>query len=330
MKIFSAFLAVLATGSTLVAASNHDSRALTSRHSRIAQRELPKRDVAKRCRQRKPANNTDTDAAKEVQAQKDQAAQKAQQEKEQQAKAQQEKDQKAADDKKNQNDNKQTLSSSAPSGSCGNSGATKETTKTSGPNGNIDYFNCGINAGGWTPPVITVNDIVTADLGSAAKSNGSPFKACSQFIGLFEKYAGQHNIPAIMIASFAMQESSCNPNTVGGAGEQGLMQLTHEKCGGAPGGNCRDPEFNIATGTRYFADTLKNNGGNLLVSIGQYNGWFPKMTFAQATAAGNTGCCRCQNNLDYLHQFLNGWCQNINAYDNNNRLGKYFNLDKCN
>ena len=30
-----------------------------------------------------------------------------------------------------------------------------------------------------------------------------------------------------------------------------------------------------------------------------------------------------------LHQFLNGWCQNINAYNNNFRLGRYFNLDRC-
>lgn len=65
--------------------------------------------------------------------------------------------------------------------------------------------------------------------------------ACTKFVHLFEKYGGQFGIPAIMLASFAMQESSCNPNTVGGGGEQGLMQITKEKCGGAPGGNCRDP-----------------------------------------------------------------------------------------
>lgn len=38
-----------------------------------------------------------------------------------------------------------------------------------------------------------------------------------------------------------MQESSCDPSTVGGAGEQGLMQLTKDKCGSAPDGNCKDP-----------------------------------------------------------------------------------------
>lgn len=48
-------------------------------------------------------------------------------------------------------------------------------------------------------------------------------------------------VPPIVIASFALQESSCNPDTVGGAGEQGLMQLTKDKCGGAPGGNCKEP-----------------------------------------------------------------------------------------
>ncbi len=47
-------------------------------------------------------------------------------------------------------------------------------------------------------------------------------------------------VPPIIIASIAMQESSCNPHTVGGGGEQGLMQITKDKCGGAPGGNCQD------------------------------------------------------------------------------------------
>jgi hypothetical protein len=37
-----------------------------------------------------------------------------------------------------------------------------------------------------------------------------------------------------------MEESSCKPSTVGGAGEQGLMQLTSDKCVGAPNGDCKD------------------------------------------------------------------------------------------
>lgn len=75
-----------------------------------------------------------------------------------------------------------------------------------------------------------------------------------------------------------MQESSCNPHTVGGGGEQGLMQISKDKCGGAPNGNCQDVDFNIRTGTKFFADTLNGNGGNLLLTLGNYNGWPKRMT----------------------------------------------------
>lgn len=105
-----------------------------------------------------------------------------------------------------------------------------------------------------------------------------------------------------MLAAFAMQESSCNAATTGGGGEQGLMQITQEKCGGAPGGNCKDPvryfasfflgtfvdsplpqDFNIRTGAKFFADTLNRNNGDLLKSLGAYNGWFPSMTAVRRT-----------------------------------------------
>lgn len=111
-----------------------------------------------------------------------------------------------------------------------------------------------------------------------------------------------------MLASFAMQESSCNPNTVGGAGEQGLMQLTKDKCGAAPGGNCKDPvrtavdflsalpwhsyniqDYNIKTGAKFFSDTLNGNNGDLLKSIGQYNGWFEKMTYVRSSLSFLSG-----------------------------------------
>jgi hypothetical protein len=210
---------------------------------------------------------------------------------------------------------------------CGSNGATKKITSTTGPNGDIDWLNCGITGSGWNPPFITVNDIVAVDLSQAVKEPGTPFSACGQFVSLFEKYADQYGLKAIMLASFAMQESSCNPATVGGAGEQGLMQLTVDKCGGAPGGNCKDPDYNIKTGAKYFSQTLSDNGGNLLLSIGEYNGWYSGLTVAKATAAAHTSCCRCQNNLDYLFQYMNGWVQNVDAYSLN--LGKYHNLNVC-
>ncbi|KAL1742473.1 lysozyme-like domain-containing protein [Schizophyllum fasciatum] len=213
---------------------------------------------------------------------------------------------------------------------CGNIGATKQVSATTGPNGNIDWLNCGVNNGGWNPPFVTIHDIVAKDLSAAVKSSGTPFAACAAFTWMFEKYGNEHSIPPIMLAAFAMQESSCNANTVGGAGEQGLMQLTQDKCGGAPEGNCKEPEFNIRKGAEYFRGVLDGNGGDLLLSIGAYNGWQRGMTYGQATAARYSGNCHWQNNLDYLHQFLNGWIQNIDAYSHVPRLGKYFNLDGCN
>ncbi|KAG2146040.1 glycoside hydrolase family 23 protein [Suillus bovinus] len=213
---------------------------------------------------------------------------------------------------------------------CGPSGATGKITALSGPNGHIDFLTCGINGNGWNPPLIKIEDIVTVDLSAVAYQNGSAFANCQKFVTTFEKYGSQYGIPAIFLASFAMQESSCIPSTVGGAGEQGLMQLTSDKCVGAPNGDCKDVDFNIGAGAMLFSQLLGENNGDLLSSIGHYNGWFQGMTFANATAAAHGGNCREQNNLDYLHQFLNGWCQNINAYEHNPPLGQYFNLNVCN
>jgi hypothetical protein len=214
---------------------------------------------------------------------------------------------------------------------CGDIRATEEVTALSGPNGHIDWLNCGFESDhGWQPPYIRMEDIITRSLSSALTKPSSPFRACSQYIWIFEKYGRQFNIPPILLASFAMQESSCQPDVIGGGGEQGLMQISPEKCIGAanPAG-CRDPEFNIHTAAKYFADTLKNNNGDVLLSVGAYNGWYRGLTKRDAFAAANSACCRCQNNGDYLHQFFNGWCQNIDSYDNDVRLGKYFNLDQC-
>ena len=174
---------------------------------------------------------------------------------------------------------------------------TEEVTALSGPNGHIDWLNCGFESEhGWQPPYIRMEDIVTHSLSSALKNYNSPFKACSQFTWIFEKYGRQYNIPPILLASFAMQESSCRPDVVGGGGEQGLMQISGEKCIGAPNaGGCRDPvrhllqrplwrcsyqfkEFNIRTAAKYFADTLKNNNGDVLLSVGTYNGWYRGLT----------------------------------------------------
>lgn len=210
---------------------------------------------------------------------------------------------------------------------CGPIGATINATKISGPNGSQSWLSCGLNSTGWSPPKFSVKDIIVKDLNSTLQTPNSPFARCQQFFPYFYKYGQMYNVPPILIASFANQESGCDSQTHGGAGEIGLMQITPDKCGGAPGGNCFDPDFNIHTATAYFAGRIAANNGNLLQAIGEYNGWYQGMTVQAATAAANTSCCHCQQNLDYVHQLLNGWLQNVDVYATG--MGSYFNLKVC-
>ena len=63
-----------------------------------------------------------------------------------------------------------------------------------------------------------------------------------------------------MLASFAMQESTCYQWATGGNGEAGLMQIAPENCKGAPtwsGSNgCWNVDFNIERGAKVGDDTL--------------------------------------------------------------------------
>lgn len=213
------------------------------------------------------------------------------------------------------------------SSACGPSRAEAKPSKLSGPNGHIDFLNCGIEGGGWNPPKVTLDNVIYKSLDEALAMSNSPFSNCRPYLDAFKRYGAETGVPAIMIAAIAMQESSCNKNTVGGGGEQGLMQITKEKCGGAPGGDCKNPDFNIRTGAYYYANRIKASGGNLLLATGNYNGWVAGMDVGYATRARHSSCCRCQNNLDYLHQFFNGWIQGVNAYSAN--MKKYDNLAVC-
>lgn len=118
---------------------------------------------------------------------------------------------------------------------------TARTTKYTGPNGHIEWLNCGIDGGGWKPPRITLENVKAKSLDEALAMPGTHLARCRPFLQWFNKYGWENGIPPIMIATFAFQESSCNPNTRGQGGEAGLMQITKDKCGGAPGGDCFDP-----------------------------------------------------------------------------------------
>lgn len=73
--------------------------------------------------------------------------------------------------------------------------------------------------------------------------------------------------------------------------------------------SCYDIDFNVGAAARLFKGYVDAAGGNVLVASGQYNGWRVGMTSDDAQAAKWQGNCHAQNNLDYLHQLFNGWCQ---------------------
>ncbi|KZO99451.1 glycoside hydrolase family 23 protein [Calocera viscosa TUFC12733] len=212
--------------------------------------------------------------------------------------------------------------------SCSGPDPSVQVTTSGGPNGQESWMNCGISSsGGWSPPFVGMQDVVTVDLDTAMSTVGTPFAACSEWTDVFESVGDQYGIPPIILASIALQESSCQPNSIGAGGTAGLMQISQDKCAGAPGGNCLDPTFNIGAGAKYLADTVQQTGGNFLLALGYYNGWYLGMTVDKVLAVGQTACCGCMQNLDYLQQSLNGWFVGKDAYAIG--LGSWQNLAVC-
>lgn len=215
------------------------------------------------------------------------------------------------------------------SSECPTVGATVDAKTGSGPNGAEAWLNCGVDTdGGWNPPPIQVSDLIYVDLADALNENGTPFTACEPYLDIFNQAASDFGVPPILLASIAMEESGCDAGNVGGAGEQGIMQITADKCPNQEAGTaCRDPTYNIRTGAQYFATTLSGAGGNVAQALGEYNGWVKGLTVAGAEQAAKEGRPCQQNNLDYIHQQLNGWLQNISPYDAG--LGTYQNMKAC-
>ncbi|KAK4053056.1 hypothetical protein OIV83_001791 [Microbotryomycetes sp. JL201] len=207
---------------------------------------------------------------------------------------------------------------------CGDSGANDDT-----PNGSQSFLNCGISKSnrdsGWNPPHVTLDQLKFASLDQAIKDGGL-FSNCAPVADTIDQVGKALGLPPILIASIAMQESSCNPSLTGGAGEQGLMQLIPANCGGAPDGDCKNLWFNVYAGANLLKNNIDSVGGNFLLGLGMYNGWFKGMSYNFATQYAGTDQCRRQNNLDYLFSLTNGWLLNRGQPW---EMGEYHNLDSC-
>ncbi len=66
-------------------------------------------------------------------------------------------------------------------------------------------------------------------------------------------------------------ESGYDEQSVSDKGALGLMQLMPETARELGVTNPFDPEENISGGTRYLAQLLKQNGGNLRLALASYN-----------------------------------------------------------
>jgi membrane-bound lytic murein transglycosylase MltF len=85
-----------------------------------------------------------------------------------------------------------------------------------------------------------MNQLIASDLHA-----DGVFAPCKDYIDKFNAYGNQYNgklhteylapanlslVHPIMLASFAMQESTCNAGATGGNGEAGLMQISPPNC----------------------------------------------------------------------------------------------------
>jgi hypothetical protein len=210
---------------------------------------------------------------------------------------------------------------------CGPINAESRPSKTSGPNGSIFWLNCGIEDAGWKPPYFTIDQVIAKELDEVLSMQGNPYEHCQPYLDAFYQSGARHGIRPILLAAIAMKESSCRADITGQNGEQGLMQITPEKCP-SDGRDCKEPYTNIEIGAQYLKKTLDECGGSLPRALGMYNGWEPDMTLAYATRQRDQNC-HTQNNLDYLHQMFNGWMQGVNPRTQPEPMGVYFNLDSC-
>lgn len=108
---------------------------------------------------------------------------------------------------------------------------------------------------------------------SCKVSDGFP-PAVLQWCGVISQYAERHGLQPDLVAALILQESGGDPNAYSHSGAVGLMQVMPRDglaasfmCANGPCfsdrptmDELRDPEFNIAYGTRMLANLLKRSG----------------------------------------------------------------------
>jgi hypothetical protein len=104
-------------------------------------------------------------------------------------------------------------------------------------------------------------------------------------------------------------------------------------CENYPDGSCdnKSVQDNVNAGASVLMDNLSSAGGNIILAMGWYNGWFT----AGSGLNGNRGITKdypCSDegkshgdpqNLDYVMQVLNGWFLGMDVYGSDSWIGEY-------
>ncbi|MBF0410047.1 MAG: lytic transglycosylase domain-containing protein [Candidatus Riflebacteria bacterium] len=91
------------------------------------------------------------------------------------------------------------------------------------------------------------------------------------FDDLVEKYSNANNIDADLIKRIIQAESGFDPKAISNKGAMGLMQLMPDTAKELGVKKPFDPEENISAGTKYLAEMLKLNNGDLKLALASYN-----------------------------------------------------------
>lgn len=205
-----------------------------------------------------------------------------------------------------------------------------------GPNGSQAWLNTGLEGNGWEPPFLDINKIAHIDLETYYQNVGAP---CRQYDQYFKSAGDKYNIDPAILAFIAMQESSCNADA--GGSTPGLMQCDPSNCQNGRG-DCQYPiQDNVDCGAHVLRAALDNTGQNAVHALGSYNGWFTADDGTGLNGGkGLTASYPCSSegrshgdpqNLNYIHEILNGWFQGYDMYGSDSRLDGKYNCDQsCN
>lgn len=122
----------------------------------------------------------------------------------------------------------------------------------------------------------TVDQTTTASVGlKNAVASTAAVTSSGQYSSIVARYAASYGVPVSLADAVIKIESNYQPNTVGGAGEIGLMQIKPATArmmgysGSAKG--LFDPDTNIKYGMKYLAMARDLGGGTTCGTILKYN-----------------------------------------------------------